>query len=128
MKLLLDTHAMLWWFTAVPRLSTAATMAMVDEGNQIFVRAASAWEVATLQKLGRLTDLPSLRERFGELLAADEFTPLPIENHHALAAGSYDVAHRAPFDRMLAAQSELEALPLVTRDQAFAAFPVQTIW
>lgn len=128
MKLLLDTHAMLWWFTADPHLSPRAAGAIADEDNEIFVSAASAWEIATLQRLGRLTELPTLRNRFGELLAADDFTPLPIETHHALAAGGYGVTHRDPFDRMLAAQSELESLTLVTRDQAFAAFPIQTVW
>lgn len=128
MKLLLDTHALLWWFTDDARLSESARQAIADEANEIFVSAASAWEIATKQRIGKLDDVPEAASRFGELVAADGFVHLPVTYLHALRAGAYDVTHRDPFDRMLAAQSELESLTLVTRDPAFAAFGCHTLW
>ncbi|MFH7320910.1 type II toxin-antitoxin system VapC family toxin [Desulfurivibrio sp. D14AmB] len=128
MKLLLDTHTLLWWFTDDPRLSPVARTAIMDQGNEIFVSAASAWEIATKQRLGKLAELPEPADRFGELTAADGFIHLPVNYLHSLLAGGYDLAHRDPFDRMLAAQSEIESLPLVTRDPAFALFEIETFW
>jgi hypothetical protein len=80
--------------------------------------AASAWEIATKQRLGKLNGVPEATTRFAELVAADGFAHLPVTYLHSLRAGGYDVAHRDPFDRMLAAQSELESLILVTCDPA----------
>ena len=128
MRLLLDTHALLWWFTADPRLSAAAQAAIADHANEIFVSAASAWEIGTKQRLGKLDEVPQAAARFAELVAADGFLHLPISHGHGLRAGGYDVAHRDPVDRMLAAQSELESMPLVTRDPAFADFCITTLW
>ncbi len=128
MKLLLDTHALLWWFTDDPKLSPAAREAILSEEHEIFVSAASAWEIATKQRLGKLDDLPDLSGRFGELVAADGFSHLPVNYLHSLRAGGYSLAHRDPFDRMLAAQSELEFLPLVTLDPDFALFGTDTFW
>jgi len=128
MRLLLDTHALLWWFTDDRRLSTDARAAIADEGNEVLVSAASAWEIATKQRLGKLDEVPKAAERFSELVAADGFGHLAVSHLHALRAGGYNSEHRDPFDRMLAAQSELESLVLVTRDPAFAGFPVKTLW
>jgi len=128
MRLLLDTHAWLWWITDDPSLSAAARAAIGDETNDIFVSAASAWEISTKRRLGKLEGLPQAAARFAELVAADGFQHLAVDYLHALRAGAYDVAHRDPFDRMLAAQSEIESLPLVTRDPAFAAFSIPTLW
>jgi PIN domain nuclease of toxin-antitoxin system len=128
MRLLLDTHALLWWFTADPRLSERAQAGIADETNSIHVSAASAWEIATKQRLGKLDEVPRAAERFAELVAADGFLHLPVSYLHGLRAGGYDLAHRDPFDRMLAAQGELESMVLVTRDPVFAEFPVTTLW
>jgi PIN domain nuclease of toxin-antitoxin system len=128
MRLLLDTHALLWWFTADPQLSARAAAAIADEANAVHVSAATAWEIATKQRLGKLDEVPHAAERFAELVAADGFLHLPVSYLHGLRAGGYVLAHRDPFDRMLAAQSELESMLLVTRDPAFAAFPVATLW
>jgi PIN domain nuclease of toxin-antitoxin system len=128
MRLLLDTHALLWWFTDDRQLSTKARSAIADLGNDVLVSAASAWEIATKQRLGKLNEVPQAAERFSELVAADGFGHLPISYLHALRAGRYRFAHRDPFDRMLAAQGELESLVLVTRDPVFEEFPVQTLW
>jgi PIN domain nuclease of toxin-antitoxin system len=128
MRFLLDTHAWLWWVTDDLSLSAAARAAIGDETNDVFVSAASAWEIATKRRLGKLAGLPQAAARFAELVAADGFHHLPVDYLHGLRAGGYGVAHRDPFDRMLAAQSEIESLPLITRDPAFAAFSITTLW
>lgn len=128
MRLLLDTHVWLWWVTDDTRLSSAARSAIQDEANPIFISAASAWEISTKQRIGKLDELPEVVNRFGELVAADGFNHLPVKYLHALRAGGYEAAHRDPFDRMLAAQSEIESLCLVTRDPAFTLFAIETLW
>lgn len=128
MRLLLDTHALLWWFTDDARLPERVRAVIADEGNDVHVSAASAWEIATKRRLGKLDDIPLAEQRFSELAAADGFVHLPINHHHALRAGGYAIAHRDPFDRMLAAQCEIEDMTLVTRDPAFKVFQAQTLW
>lgn len=128
MRLLLDTHALLWWFTSDRRLSERARDLIADEANELLVSSASAWEIATKVRLGKLDEVPGVVERFAELVAADGFVHLPVNYRHALRAGGYATTHRDPFDRMLAAQSELEGIPILTLDAAFAAFPVKSIW
>jgi PIN domain nuclease of toxin-antitoxin system len=128
MRLLLDTHALLWWWTGDKRLSAKVRRALADESHEIYVSSASAWEVALKQQLGKLDEVPEAAARFSELVHADGFLPLAITHRHALRAGGYALAHRDPFDRMLAAQSELEAVPLVTADPALAAFAGPRYW
>ncbi|MBK5970975.1 MULTISPECIES: type II toxin-antitoxin system VapC family toxin [Thiorhodovibrio] len=128
MSALLDTHAFLWWVTDSPDLSGPARKIIADEDNAIFVSAASAWEIATKVRLGKLSGVPGVVDRFGELVAADGFRHLPASYLHALRSGGYGVAQKDPFDRMLAAQSEIERLPLITRDPAFSLFGIETIW
>ena len=128
MRLLLDTHALLWWFTDDDRLSDTARRVIGDEANEVFVSAASAWEIATKERLGKLDGVPDAAARFAELVAADGFVHLPVSYLHGLRAGGYELPHRDPFDRMLAAQSELESLVLVTRDPVFEAFGTRTVW
>lgn len=128
MRVLLDTHALLWWFTDDARLSPAARDLIANQANAILVSAASAWEISTKHRLGKLNEAAGAVHRFDELVAADGFEHLPISHFHCLKAGGYTVEHRDPFDRMLAAQSELERVPLVSCDPAFALFGTRTIW
>ncbi|MFN3988576.1 MAG: type II toxin-antitoxin system VapC family toxin [Rhodocyclaceae bacterium] len=128
MRLLLDTHALLWWFTDDQRLSPNAREAMADEGNIILVSAASAWEVATKHRLGKLAEAAEAVSRFDELVAADGFQHLPITHFHCIRAGQYAVDHRDPVDRMLAAQSELEGVTLVSIDPVFKLFNTSLLW
>ena len=128
MRLLLDTHAFLWWVTDDPALSGAARTAIADESNTISVSAATAWEIATKHRLGKLDEAAGACDRFTELVASDGFLHMPIDASHAIKAGSYRVPHRDPFDRMLAAQSELEGMKLVTRDLAFKQFGTDVYW
>lgn len=128
MAWLLDTHALLWWQTDDARLPERVRATIADPGNPVFVSAASAWEIATKVRLGKLSSAPEAATRHQELLAADGFLELPIKALHALRAGAFDVEHRDPFDRLLAAQAEIEGLVLVTRDPAFRAFRCRTLW
>ena len=128
MRVLLDTHAFLWWTTDDRRLSATARRVITDTDRRVYVSAASAWEIATKQHIGTLDGVPDAASRYAELAAADGFEHLPITHLHALRSGGYAVAHRDPFDRMLAAQSELESMPLVTCDPIFALFGIETIW
>lgn len=128
MRYLLDTHALLWWMTDDPQLSSRARKLIADERNNILVSAASAWEIATKHRLGKLPIAAVAIPSFNELVVADGFEHLPVTYLHALRAGSFQIEHRDPFDRMLAAQSALEAAPLITRDPVFAAFGVNTVW
>ncbi len=127
-RILLDTHALLWWFSDDPRLSATARAVIMDENNALFASAASAWEVATKQRLGKLDGVPLASKHWAELLAADGITPLIIDQRHALLAGSFPQLHRDPFDRMLAAQAEIEGLTLLTADRALADFGCKTLW
>ena len=128
MKLLLDTHALLWWWTNDARLSAAARAAIADEANDIWVSAASAWEIATKHRLGKLQHAADAVSRFNELVAADGFNHLAMNYLHALRAGGYAQAHRDPFDRMLAAQAELEGATLVSCDPVIAQMGVRLLW
>jgi PIN domain nuclease of toxin-antitoxin system len=128
MRVLLDTHAFLWWVTDDPRLSAAARAVIGDERNGVLISAVSSWKIATKHRLGKLGEAAGAVACFAELVAVDSFEHLPVSYLHAMKAGGYPSAHRDPFDRMLAAQSELEGLPLVTRDIAFADFKIKTLW
>lgn len=128
MRYLLDTHALLWWMTDDPRLSSRVRESIADERNAILVSAASAWEIATKYRLGKLPLAEAAMPRFNELVEADGFEHLPVTYLHALRAGGFPGEHRDPFDRMLAAQSVLEAAPLITRDSVFAVFGTELVW
>ena len=128
MNVLLDTHALLWWLFADRRLSSRAKAVLRDSQNQVSVSSASAWEIATKYRLGRLDSARPLVDDFSALMRKAGFSELPMTSAHAIRAGNWDVEHRDPFDRMLAAQSSLEDLRLVTRDPVFADFGLEPIW
>ena len=128
MRLLLDTHTLLWWWTNSPEMSTRVRELIQDETNEVLVSAASAWEIATKHRLGKLEIGREAVARFNELVDLDGFIHLPVNYLHALHAGSMDGEHRDPFDRMLAAQSLLEGIPLLSRDRVFESMKVPIIW
>lgn len=128
MKYLLDTHALLWWWLDDVRLSPRAKALIADEKHEILISAASAWEIATKFRLGKLVLAQQILPRYHELLRADGFTPLTISHTHALHAASLEHPHRDPFDRLLAAQSRLEAAPLISCDAVFAGFALECLW
>lgn len=119
-RVLLDTHALLWALTAPDELSPAARDLVADPSVELTVSAASAWELATKHRLGKLPHAEPLLFAFGSHLERLGARTLPVDDRHALLAGRLDWTHRDPFDRMLAAQAITESLPLVTADRAFA--------
>jgi PIN domain nuclease of toxin-antitoxin system len=128
MRLLLDTHALLWWWKDNPRLSKRAAAAISDEANTVLVSAASAWEIATKHRIGKLPGVEIALREFNELIIADGFNHLAVTHQHAIKAGSFDAEHRDPFDRMLAAQSIIEGATLVTDDAAMKLFRAECFW
>jgi PIN domain nuclease of toxin-antitoxin system len=127
-RVLLDTHTLLWALMEPHRLSARAREIIEDPENTVLVSPASAWEIATKHRLGRLPEAESVVRGFQRHLATLMATELPITCEHALLAGSLRADHRDPFDRMLAAQGLIEGIALVTSDPAFAALRVPTVW
>jgi PIN domain nuclease of toxin-antitoxin system len=126
--LLLDTHALLWWWTNDQQLSSVACAAIADERHTVLVSAASVWEISTKFRLGKLAIAATALPQFQSLIEADGFEHLPITWQHSLRAGAYPQEHRDPFDRMLAAQSDIEQATLVTCDSVFGSFGTQVLW
>jgi PIN domain nuclease of toxin-antitoxin system len=127
MRLLLDTHTLLWWVSNHPGLSAAADRALNDPAHEVFVSAASAWEVTTKARLGKLNAGPLAHDFAGEV-ARQGFLPLPVTLDHGQRAGNLPGAHRDPFDRMLIAQAQAENLVLVSNEALFDTFGVQRLW
>jgi len=128
MRLLLDTHAFLWWLDGNRRLPKRARALISEEANIIFVSAASAWEISTKSRLGKLPGAIDVAADLTRIITAQAFTPLDITILHAQRAGHLPGDHRDPFDRMLAAQAQIEDLPIISNDEAFANFGVERIW
>ncbi len=128
MRLLLDTHVLIWWWTDRSRLPVGIIALIENEEDSVFISAASAWEITTKNRTGKLPEMQPYIPRYHELVTSAGFTSLAIDAAHGLRAGQYDAPHRDPFDRMLAAQAEVENLTLITRDPAFVAFPCRTLW
>jgi PIN domain nuclease of toxin-antitoxin system len=127
-RLLLDTHALLWWLFDDPKLSTAARSAIFSPGNEIVVSAASAWEIAAKHRLGRLSEAGDVAARLPHYLRRARFAVLNISLEHAMAAGALPGPHKDPFDRMLVAQARLEDLAVATMDRVFRDYDVAVIW
>lgn len=128
MTLLLDTHVFLWALMDPRRLSKRARALVEDQTNALVISSASACEVATKHRLGRLVGAEAVVAGYRSHLQRLGAVELPMTSEHALRAGAFTVAHRDPFDRMLAAQAQIEGVPLVTDDRAFTAFDVVCIW
>ena len=128
MRLLLDTHALLWWLAGDESLSAAARTAIADERNDIFVSAASAWEVSTKYRIGKLPGAAALAVDFAGAVLDQGFSALPISLRHGQIAGALPGPRRDPFDRMLIAQAMAENLVLVSNERAFDAYGVGRSW
>ena len=128
MKLLLDTHCFLWWFVDDPRLGDRARELVGGGDNDVFVSAASSWEIAIKASLGKLT-LPEPPDVYvPSRLAAQEMRGLPIEHIHALRVASLPAHHQDPFDRLIVAQAQIEKMPILTADPKIAAYEVDAVW
>jgi PIN domain nuclease of toxin-antitoxin system len=128
MTYLLDTHALLFWLFGDRRLSARASGLISDPENKLLVSSASGWEIATKHRLGKLSGADALVSDIAGWVEKAGFVELPILLVHAQRAGSWETPHRDPFDRMLAAQSAIESVPLITSDAALASFGIATIW
>jgi PIN domain nuclease of toxin-antitoxin system len=128
MRILLDTHALLWWLAGDAHLSARARKTIADPDNQVFVSAASAWEVSTKHRIGKLPGAGPLAVDFAREIRQQGFDALPISLEHGQVAGSLLADHRDPFDRMLIAQALEEKLALISNEVVFDAFGVERIW
>jgi PIN domain nuclease of toxin-antitoxin system len=122
LRLLLDTHALLWWL-ADEELITSARAGIADPANSVAVSAASAWEISIKKALGKLVAPDDLEQQ----ILTSGFDALPIGIAHALAAGQLPRHHEDPFDRMLIAQAKVEQMTIVTRDMRFGDYDVPVI-
>ena len=125
---LLDSHVLLWWWFEPARLSAPVHDLLIDPASTVLVSAATVWELSLKHHLGKLPELETAITDLAGLLQADGFHPLPIALAHGLRAGAYRQPHRDPFDRMLAAQAELEGLVLLSADRQLTAFPCRVLW
>src|SRR3972149_12130605 len=125
MKVLLDTHTFLWWITADNRLSSSAREFITNGDNELFLSAATGWEIAIKAQLGRIK-LPKEPHSFiAEQLRLNVIQSLPIHMSHALHIYSLPNHHRDPFDRLIIAQAQLENLPILTTDPQIAKYKVK---
>lgn len=128
MRLLLDTHTLVWWLAGDDRLTEKVRALLSDEAHEILVSAATAWELSTKHRLGKLPGVAAIVDDLATYIDAQGFIALDITLAHAQRAGALAGAHRDPFDRMLAAQAHIEDLILVSADEALDAFGVRRVW
>ena len=128
MRVLLDTHAFLWWIAHSGRLSAVVRQMIADEANDIIVSAASAWEITTKYRIGRLPGAEPVALDVAGAISAQGFRHLPISVVDAERAGRLPGPHRDPFDRMLAAQALRREFPVVSVDPVFNGFGVIRLW
>jgi PIN domain nuclease of toxin-antitoxin system len=128
LRLLLDTHALLWWVEDHPSLGSSARERLIGGQDEVFVSAVSAMEIATKFRLGKLPEGRRMAEAFEAEVAAEGFLPLSISLGHAQRAGSLPIAHKDPFDRLLLAQAMIEGMILVSNERGFDADGVARLW
>jgi PIN domain nuclease of toxin-antitoxin system len=128
MRLLLDTHALIWWVSDNPALSRTASNAIGDPVNEIVISAASAWEIATKHRIGKLPDAGPLAIDFVQAIAAEGFAELPITVRDGETAGRLPGPHRDPFDLMLIAQALNGSLTLISNERLFDRYGVARLW
>jgi PIN domain nuclease of toxin-antitoxin system len=127
-RLLLDTHAFLWWLAGHRSMSRRARVEIEDDSAEVFVSAASAWEITTKYRLGRLPEAALVARDVQATVESQRFISLPISVQHGQLAGELPGPHADPFDRMLIAQAKLENLTLVSNERAFDAYGVHRLW
>ena len=128
MNLLLDTHTLLWWLFGDPKLSSKARAAIEKSDQRVWVSSASAWEIATKVRIGKLPEIGDVAVKLPAYLRRERFEVLPISLDHALAAGTLPGPHKDPFDRMLIAQARIEKLRVISIDPVFKQYGVPVLW
>jgi PIN domain nuclease of toxin-antitoxin system len=127
-RLLLDTHAFLWWLAGHSSLPKRIRTEIDRSGSDVFVSAASAWEIATKHRLGKLPEAELVATDIMLYIDSQQFTPLAVSVAHGQIAGALPGHHRDPFDRMLVAQAMVEDLVLVSNEKAFESYGVKRLW
>lgn len=128
MKVLVDTHAMLWWLKADERLSDTARRILRDGRNELLWSLASSWEIAVKLGIGKLEIDRPVHRLFADLVSEQGVRVLPLGHEHCTLLAALPHHHRDPFDRMLVVQAQEAAVPLLTADPKLAAYDVETIW
>ena len=128
MRVLLDTHAFLWWVEDSIFLSSTGRRVIADETNEIVISAASAWEIATKYRLGKLPEAKAVAADVAGCIVGEGFEALPISVSDAERAGRLPGIHRDPFDRMLIAQALVHDLAVVSIDATFDRYGVNRLW
>ena len=128
MRLLLDTHSLLWWLAGDETLSNTARGAIGDPDNEIFVSAAAAWEIATKYRLGRLPGAAIVAADIAGAVASQGFIELPINIRDGQTAGGLPAIHKDPFDRMLIAQAIAADMVIVSNEDLFNGYGVARLW
>jgi len=127
-RVLLDTHTLIWFYEADPKLSATAATTITDPVNAVLISPASYWEIAIKTSVGKLTFAVPYPDFIQRAIVDNGFTILPVEPAHAGALIALPFHHRDPFDRLLIAQAMVEGSPLVSGDPAFDSYPVRRVW
>jgi PIN domain nuclease of toxin-antitoxin system len=128
LRVLLDSHTLLWWILDHPALTPAARDAISKLDNTVLVSAASAWEMAIKFRAGRLPEAADLVTNFPSEIEHEGFELLPISAEHGIRAGLLPGLHKDPFDRMLIAQSQAEDVPIISNESVFDTYGVRRLW
>ena len=128
MRLLLDSHAFLWWLDGDPKLTAIARTAIAADPRQVAVSAATAWEITTKARIGKLPDALEVAADVVGCIAREGFQPLAVTVEHGQRAGALPGPLQDPFDRMLIAQAMLESLQLVSIERGFDVYGVARLW
>ncbi len=128
MRALLDTHVFLWWINDDSRLISHVRNIIADRDNELFLSAASCWEIAIKAHLGRIS-FPRKPDTFiADQMSSNAIQSLPVQASHALHTFNLPHLHKDPFDRMIASQAQLEGLPVITSDPLIARYKIKIIW
>ena len=129
MKLLLDTHAVIWWYQGNLRMSAAARAAIDDETSTCFWSVSSRrFELTTMHRIGKLPEVTTLLDDLSGYIASQGFAILPLSLEHSECAGRLNIPHRDPFDRLLIAQAQIERALFVSNETLFDRFGVNRLW
>ena len=128
MKILVDTHALLWMLEGNPKLSKRARQILSSDANELLFSLVSLWEIAVKMQIGKLPGFGSSVAYIRDELAEHNIAVLPIRYEHILAMHGLPMHHTEPFDRLILAQAVVESLPILTHDRMFPAYPVKLVW